>query len=236
MSESDITAEKNVLNGEAQTEQDILPSSPRPAKNGAHADASALEDNIRKITGVPWVLICAGLLISCLMYGLDTTIAADVQGAVIETFQDVPQLPWIGAGFPLGSVAVILPYNSLFGKFNMKWLYIAGIVLFQAGSALCGAAPTMNALIVGRVIAGAGGTGIYLGGLNHFSALCTRGERHLHLSAQLLLGYWYYPGPCCGWWLFTQFGDMAMGILHQLDNRRRFLSRLPLLPTCHSTF
>jgi len=182
MSKSNTTAEKHVLNGEAQTEQEILAPSARLAKNGVYTDASTLEDNIRKITGVRWVLVCAGLYVSCLMYGLDTTIAADVQAAVTQTFQDVPQLPWIGAGFPLGSVAVILPYNALFGKFNMKWLYIAGIVLFQAGSALCGAAPTINALIVGRVMAGAGGTGIYLGGLNHISALSTREERGTYIS------------------------------------------------------
>ncbi|MCJ1233888.1 hypothetical protein MMC14_001846 [Varicellaria rhodocarpa] len=178
MSESDTTVEKNVLSGEAEIEQDILP----PSKKGGHVDASAFEDNIRKITGFRWVLVCAGLYISCLMYGLDTTIAADVQAAVTKTFQDVPQLPWIGAGFPLGSVAVILPYNALFGKFNMKWLYIGGVVVFQAGSALCGAAPTIDALIVGRVLTGAGGTGIYLGGLNHLSALCTREERGTYIS------------------------------------------------------
>lgn len=40
---------------------------------------------------------------------------------------------------------------------------IASIVLFEAGSALCGAAPTMNAIIVGRVLAGVGGAGMYLG-------------------------------------------------------------------------
>lgn len=45
----------------------------------------------------------------------------------------------------------------------MKRLFIASIVLFEAGSALCGAAPTMNALIVGRVIAGVGGSGVYIG-------------------------------------------------------------------------
>ncbi|KAH9895524.1 major facilitator superfamily domain-containing protein [Xylariomycetidae sp. FL2044] len=141
-----------------------------------------INDHVRQTTGLKWVLVCAGLYLSSLMYGLDTTIAADIQGAVIETFGDVPQLSWIGAGFPLGSVAVILPYGFLYTAFNMKWLYIVGILLFQAGSALCGAAPTMNALIVGRVLAGAGGTGIYLGGLNHFSALTTRQERGTYLT------------------------------------------------------
>ncbi|KAJ5126196.1 hypothetical protein N7526_008373 [Penicillium atrosanguineum] len=64
----------------------------------------------------------------------------------------------------------------------MKWLYVAGILLFQGGSALCGGAPNMGALIFGRVIAGAGGTGIYLGGLNYFSAMITSKERVAYLA------------------------------------------------------
>jgi hypothetical protein len=35
--------------------------------------------------------------------------------------------------------------------------------MFEVGNALCGAAPTSDALIVGRVIAGIGGAGMYLG-------------------------------------------------------------------------
>lgn len=162
-------------------------------------DSDSAEDDVRKITGLRWFLICASLYLSALMYGLDTTIAADLQGAVIATFGEVSQLAWIGAGFPLGSVAVILPYGFLFTKFNMKWLYIAGIVLFQAGSALCGAAPTMNALIVGRVIAGAGGTGIYLGGLNHISALTSRQERGTYIAGTgFVWGLGAILGPVVG--------------------------------------
>ncbi|RYP68211.1 hypothetical protein DL771_006811 [Monosporascus sp. 5C6A] len=161
-------------------EKSVLPQVTQTERG--HGDASTLEDNIRKITGVKWVLVCAALYVSALLYGLDTTIAADVQGAVVETFGEIEQLAWLGAGFPLGSVAVILPYGALFAKFNMKWLYVGGIVLFEVGSVLCGAAPSMNALIVGRVLAGAGGTGIYLGGLNHFSALCTREEKSTYIT------------------------------------------------------
>lgn len=168
---------------EAQIEQGLRPSTANAEKHQTGSqNASALEDDVRKITGAKWVVVCISLYLSALMYGLDTTIAADVQGAVIETFGHVSQLAWVGAAFPLGSVAVILPYGALYTTFNMKWLYIGGIALFQAGSALCGAAPTMNALIVGRVIAGMGGTGIYLGGLNHFSALTTKKERGIYIS------------------------------------------------------
>lgn len=37
------------------------------------------------------------------------------------------------------------------------------MAMFTAGSALCGGAPDMKSLIIGRVWAGAGGAGMYLG-------------------------------------------------------------------------
>ena len=63
----------------------------------------------------------------------------------------------------MASVAIILLLGRLFGLFNIKVLMLASIAIFEAGSALCSAAPTSDALIVGRVIAGMGGAGMYLG-------------------------------------------------------------------------
>jgi len=95
--------------------------------------------------------------------GLDTTIAADVQASVYETLGDIQNLPWVGLGFPMASVASILLLVRAYGLFNIKVLMLSSIAVFEIGSALCGAAPTSNALIVGRVIAGMGGAGMYLG-------------------------------------------------------------------------
>jgi MFS family permease len=63
----------------------------------------------------------------------------------------------------MGAVAVILLIGKIYGIFEIKWLIIASIIIFEAGSALCGAAPSSNALIVGRAIAGIGGAGMYIG-------------------------------------------------------------------------
>ncbi|KAK0724643.1 major facilitator superfamily domain-containing protein [Lasiosphaeris hirsuta] len=156
---------------------------------------SLAEAPARSITGLRWLLICLSLYISAFLYGLDTTIAADVQGPVVEDFGHVEQLPWIGAGFPLGSVASILLVGNLFGHFNMKYVFIGGAVMFEIGSALCGAAPDMNALIVGRVLAGCGGAGIYLGGLNYFSYLTVPTERGLYIT---LIGFFWGVGAVVG--------------------------------------
>jgi MFS family permease len=129
------------------------------------------------------------------MYGLDTTIAADVQGAVVERFGDVQKIAWMGVGFPLGSVATILPIGMSYGLFDSKWMFITFMIVFEAGSALCGAAPSMNALIAGRVIAGIGGSGIYLGGLNLISALTTIQERAIYIA---LIGFSWGVGTILG--------------------------------------
>lgn len=105
----------------------------------------------RFFTSLAAVLSCAFL------YGLDTTIAADVQASIYESLGEISKIAWIGIGFPLGSAGTILPISYAYGKFNLKVLFISGLLFFEGGSALCGAAPTMNALIVGRVIAGIGG-------------------------------------------------------------------------------
>jgi MFS family permease len=94
---------------------------------------------------------------------LDTTIAADVQASVYQRLGDIEHLPWVGLGFPMASVAVILLLGRAYGLFNLKVLMLSSIATFEIGSALCGAAPSMNALIIGRVIAGMGGAGMYLG-------------------------------------------------------------------------
>ncbi|KAM0513685.1 hypothetical protein ACHAPE_007511 [Trichoderma viride] len=152
------------------------------------------------LSGFKWFLVCACVYISDFVYGLDTTIAAGIQGAVTQTFGTVDQLAWLGAGFALGSTTVILPGGALFNSFDQKWSYIAGVLLFEVGSALCGAAPNMNALIVGRVIAGAGGTGIYLGTLNFFSSHLVSPERRgAYISGiSIVWGLGTVLGPAIG--------------------------------------
>lgn len=172
-------------------------------QNGIETDS---EEKGRTIHGVPWFIICISLYITCFLYGLDTTIAADIQGPVIQAFGQVEQLAWIGAGFPLGSVCVILLLGTLFNTFNMKWVFVATVLLFEAGSALCGAAPNMTALIVGRVIAGAGGSGIYLGSLQYFTVLTTEKERGFYMS---LIGVFWGLGAVLGPVIGGAFAESA---------------------------
>jgi MFS family permease len=63
----------------------------------------------------------------------------------------------------MASVAIVLLLGRAYGLWEVKILFLVSMIVFEGGSALCGGAPNSNALIVGRVIAGMGGAGIYLG-------------------------------------------------------------------------
>ena len=160
----------------------------------------------RTITGLRWFLVCFGVFSANLLYGLDTTIVADIQAAISETFDNVAQLGWLGVGLTLGSTVGILPFGKAYGIFNTKWLFVSGLTIFAAASALCGAAPTMPAMIVGRVFAGIGGAGMYLGTLNLFTSLCTPKEQPLYIG---LIGFVYGGGCILGPLVGGAFMDSA---------------------------
>lgn len=77
-----------------------------------------------------------------------------MQGPILASLGDLNLLPWVGTGFLMGSVATISLFGSLYNRIEVKWPYLGSIVAFDAWSAICGAAPNMEAMTVGRVVAG----------------------------------------------------------------------------------
>lgn len=67
-------------------------------------------------------------------------------------------------------------------QFNNKWLYITAVFLFEVGSAISGAAPNMSVLVFGRVLAGIGGSGTYVGTINILAFMTTAAERSQYLG------------------------------------------------------
>lgn len=63
----------------------------------------------------------------------------------------------------LGATATNLVWGRIHGQFNAKYFYIFNVFLFEVGSAICGAAPNIDVLIVGRAICGIGGSSLYFG-------------------------------------------------------------------------
>src|SRR5690349_487694 len=111
---------------------------------------------------------------------------ADIQPAIIHDLTQIELLPWVGTGFALGTM-VVLPLSKAYGIFSIRNLYLANILLFEGGSALCGAAPNMNAMILGRVIAGVGGAGTYAGTLTYVAVCTSMEERAAYMAGSTVV-------------------------------------------------
>ncbi|KAJ3546442.1 hypothetical protein NM208_g1997 [Fusarium decemcellulare] len=153
----------------------------------------------RSIHGWKWALSYMAMLSTTFLFALDNTIVADIQPAILNDLGQIELLPWIGTGFALGNM-VILPWSKAYGIFSIRRLYIFNILVFEIGSALCGAAPNMTAMILGRVIAGVGGSGMYSGTLTYV-ALCTSMKERAT----------YMAGSTAVWGIGTVLGPVVGG-------------------------
>ncbi|KAI9676065.1 MAG: hypothetical protein M1817_000808 [Caeruleum heppii] len=187
-------------------EMDVYDRTPNfssvPSINGSlekgHEPAAA-PASPRDIHGWKWVLAIVSILSSAFLFALDNSIVADIQPAIVARFGDIEKLPWLSVTFNLGAAATTLVWGKLFGQFNAKWLYIISVLLFEIGSAVCGAANSMDVLIVGRAIAGVGGVGSYVGVLTLLSVTTTVQERPVYLATTgLVWGTGSVLGPVIG--------------------------------------
>lgn len=101
---------------------------------------------------------------------------------IVREFSAVDKLTWLSVSFLIGAAATNLVWGKIFGQFNAKWTYIICVTMFELGSAVCGAAPNMNALIVGRAICGVGGSGMYVGVMTLLAATTTIHERPMYVG------------------------------------------------------
>ncbi|KAJ5175584.1 Major facilitator superfamily domain general substrate transporter [Penicillium canariense] len=115
---------------------------------------------IRKL--IPLVL---GLSLNVFATSLDNTIITTAIPTIADQFHSLDDVGWYGSVYFLTTCAVTLIFGRLYTFFNVKWVYLCALLVFEIGSFLCGIAPTSTALITGRAIAGLGSGGLLTGSL-----------------------------------------------------------------------
>jgi EmrB/QacA subfamily drug resistance transporter len=102
--------------------------------------------------------ISAVVIVGSIMSILDTTIVnVALETLSRELHATIAQIQWVVTGYML-SLAAVIPVTGWAAKrFGPKRVWITSLVLFTAGSALCGLATSTTELIVFRVLQGMGG-------------------------------------------------------------------------------
>ncbi|MGA9316279.1 MAG: DHA2 family efflux MFS transporter permease subunit, partial [Solirubrobacteraceae bacterium] len=104
-----------------------------------------------------WV-VCGVVILGMIMSILDTTIVnVALHTLSHDLHSPLSQVQWVITGYLLSLAAVIPVTGWAARRFGAKQVYLTSLVLFTAGSALCGLADSTTSLVVFRVLQGAGG-------------------------------------------------------------------------------
>jgi hypothetical protein len=128
-------------------------------------NTSPQEDEAVYPSGTKLAAIVLALCLSVFLVALDNTIIATAIPKITDHFNSLGDVGWYGSSYLLTSCALQLFFGKLYTFYPIKTVYLISILIFEIGSAICGAAPTSEALIVGRAIAGIGQAGIFCGAL-----------------------------------------------------------------------
>ncbi|RKL44843.1 hypothetical protein BFJ72_g3494 [Fusarium proliferatum] len=212
---------------------DAAPRSPHtPGDLADNGDTYPIETEKRRIQGWRWAVAYSAMLSTTLLFAIDNTIVANIQPSIINDFGHLELMSWIGTGFALGTMFILL-WGKVYGVFNIKWVYIFNIFLFEAGSALCGAAPNIQALIIGRAIAGVGGSGMYSGTLTYVSVLTNEQEKPAYLAGSTVVwGIGSVLGPVVGGAFATRSATWRWGFYINLPIGAVFAPAYFLLFPC----
>ena len=125
-----------------------------------------------------------------------------------EHFQsDLPTVQWVVVGNALAISALILPMGRLGDIVGRKWVYIGGLFIFVAGSALAGLAPDLTWLISAKVFQGAGSAMIQGNGMATVITAFSGAERGKALGSHMsVVGSGAIAGPALGGLLVAAFG------------------------------
>jgi EmrB/QacA subfamily drug resistance transporter len=105
-------------------------------------------------------VIFSGLMLVVLLAALDQTIVATALPTIVGDLGGLDRLSWVTSAFLLAQTAVTPLYGKLGDLLGRKRVLQSAVLVFLAGSALCGQAHTMTELIAFRAVQGLGAGGL----------------------------------------------------------------------------
>lgn len=105
-------------------------------------------------------------LITNLMTAIqDQNIIATAIPKITDEFHSLSDVGWYGTAYLLVMCSLQLLMGKIYKFYPTKPLFMGGIVMFEIGSAICGAAPNSVAFILGRAIQGIGSACMFSGAM-----------------------------------------------------------------------
>ncbi|ETI28818.1 hypothetical protein G647_01270 [Cladophialophora carrionii CBS 160.54] len=165
-SASTVHKPSEALNEKSETFATDVLEQEKGKEEEVQADAGTeTEDHTNYPHGLKLVTLIIALCLAVFLVALDQTIIATAIPKITDRFRSVNDIGWYGSAYFLTSTALQPSFGRIYKVFQIKWVFLSAIGVFELGSLICAVAPSSTALIVGRAIAGIGVGGIFSGSL-----------------------------------------------------------------------
>ncbi|WP_029929527.1 MFS transporter [Nocardia otitidiscaviarum] len=158
------------------------------------------------------VLVLAG---GVALYAMNLYFTAALMPSIVADIGGARYYAWVATGFLMAAVIAAMLVSRVLGRWGAATAYLTGFLVFSLGAAINALSPTMELLVVGRVVQGLGGG--LLAGLG-FAVIRSTLPQHLWArGAGLVSAMWGVGtliGPALGG-LFAELGAWrwAYGLL-----------------------
>jgi len=106
-------------------------------------------------------LAAFGVMLVIFLFAIDTTIVSTAMPTIVAKLGGLELYSWVFSIYMLTSALTTPLFGKLSDLHSRRRLMLIGIGIFVLGSTLCGAAQSMEALVLFRAIQGLGGGAIY---------------------------------------------------------------------------
>ncbi|MBO0802466.1 MAG: MFS transporter [Nocardiopsaceae bacterium] len=189
---------------------DVGTPEPAAASAGGYKSSAAESESAKSgaftLTPRQILIVLPGLLMAILLAMLDQLIVGTALPRIVGDLGGVSHLSWVVTAYTLASTVTTPFYGKLGDMYGRKKFFIAGIVIFLAGSALSGLSTSMAELITFRAIQGLGAGGLMVSAMATIGEIVPPRERGKYMSYMMVVMMLAtVGGPLLGGWITESF-------------------------------
>ncbi|KAH8655792.1 putative MFS transporter [Xylariales sp. PMI_506] len=170
------------MDQEAHNAEEVSPNEP-PSESPETKPAE--HDGNEYLSGAKLFLVIVPVTLNYFLVMLDGSIIATAIPQITSDFNSLLDVGWYGSAYQIACSASQPMAGRIYTNFNIKWSFLWFFLVFEIGSAICGAAQSSAMFIVGRAVAGLGSSGLINGALTILSMVLPPEKQPVFLGAMV---------------------------------------------------